>query len=469
MKSRIYIVIMGLLGIALGMQAQSIDGVSVSDVSTQRNGKFIDVGMNLDFSNLNVESNRAVLITPRLVNGNDSVDLKSIGIYGRRRYYHYVRNGESMLTGKDELSYRSTQKPNNMSYQTTVDYKDWMDGAELRLQRTDYGCCNSILAEQASTIGQYIGDIKPELVYVKPQAIGEKSYSLEGSAYIDFVVNKTDINPSYRRNLVELGKIRATIDSVNSDRDITITQVWLKGYASPEGSYSHNASLAKGRTEALRNYIQQLYHFKQGIITAASEPEDWAGLRQYVEKSSIDNREAILQIIDSSEMPDAKEQKIRKSYPAQYKYLLDNCYPALRHTDYRIAYNIRTYSDIDEIKRVFASQPQKLSLNEFYLVAQTYEPGSTEFTNVFDTAVRLFPNDETANLNAANAAMSRDDLSSAQRYLQKAGSTAEAEYARGVYYVRTRDYSSARTHLEKASQQGITQANKVLEKISLIK
>jgi hypothetical protein len=37
-----------------------------------------------------------------------------------------------------------------------------------------------------------------------------------------------------------------------------------------------------------------------------------------------------------------------------------------------------------------------------YLVAQTYEPGSPEFNEVFDIAVRLFPDDETANLNAAS-------------------------------------------------------------------
>ena len=65
------------------------------------------------------------------------------------------------------------------------------------------------------------------------------------------------------------------------------------------------------------------------------------------------------------------------------------------------------------------TQPQKLSLNEFYLVAQTYEPGSVEFNDVFETAVRMYPNDEIANLNAANSAMQRKDVENAKRYLQK--------------------------------------------------
>mgnify|MGYP000703662735 FL=1 len=75
------------------------------------------------------------------------------------------------------------------------------------------------------------------------------------------------------------------------------------------------------------------------------------------------------------------------------------------------------------------TQPQKLSLNEFYLVAQTYEPGSVEFNDVFETAVRMYPNDEIANLNAANSAMQRKDVENAKRYLQKGGDSPEALYA----------------------------------------
>ena len=55
-------------------------------------------------------------------------------------------------------------------------------------------------------------------------------------------------------------------------------------------------------------------------------------------------------------------------------------------------------------------RPQNLSLNEMYLVANTYSNGSREFINVFETAVRLFPEDDVAKLNAAIAALSRGDV-----------------------------------------------------------
>ncbi|WP_368731862.1 hypothetical protein, partial [Bacillus pumilus] len=80
-----------------------------------------------------------------------------------------------------------------------------------------------------------------------------------------FPVDQTVIYPEYRRNTTELAKIQATIDSVRGDGDVTITRVWLKGFASPESPYSHNRDLAIGRTAALKDYIQKLYRFDSGI------------------------------------------------------------------------------------------------------------------------------------------------------------------------------------------------------------
>ena len=461
--------IIALLGMCTMAEAQTgrqtiVDGVSVGDLKMERNGGYMVVDMTLDLKDLDVDGNRAVLLTPRLVNGKDSLDLQSVGIYGRRRYYFYVRNGESMLA-EDEQSFKASEKPEDIAYHYIAPYADWMNGAKLSLHRSDYGCCSTLLAEQDGELGHHVEAFFPELVYVRPQAETVKSRSLEGSAFIDFPVDKTVIYPDYRRNTAELGKIQATIDSVRNDRDVTITQVWLKGYASPESPYTHNTELAIGRTEALKKYIQQLYKFGEGIIVTDYEPEDWVGLRRYVEQTNLDHRTEILALIDSDMDPDAKEAKIKRSYPEEYRFLLQNCYPALRHTDYRIAYVIRSYSDVEEIKRLMRTQPQKLSLNEFYLAAQEYEPGTDEFTEVFETAVRMFPDDTVANLNAANVAMRRGDNTGAARYLERAGDSPEAVYARGSLAVRTKDYETARKYLNEAKTLGLEQAGITLEEL----
>lgn len=470
MKRTIFILatLLGMTGMSEAVAQDTKDilpGVSVENFNMNRNGKYLTVTMDIDLSELDVNSNRAVLLTPRLANGTDSLDLPSIGIYGHRRYYYYIRNGISTISGKTEKSFKASDKPGQLEYDNHTPYEEWMDGATLKFHRSDWGCCQEILAEYEGLLGRHREAFFPELVFVQPKAEIMKSRSLSGSAYIDFPVDRTVIYPDYRRNTVELGKIQATIDSVRNDRDVTIMSVWLKGFASPESPYKHNTELAIGRTAALKKHIGQLYHFADSIIRTDYEPEDWEGLRRYVEQSNINHRKEILSLIDSDMEPDAKEAKIKRTYPKEYRFMLQHFYPALRHTDYRIDYNIRTFSDVEEIKRIMAEQPQKLSQNEFYLVAGKYEPGTDEFTDVFETAVRMFPNDEVANLNAANAAIRRDDFAAARRYLNKAGDSAEAVYARGALAVREKDYDTAHRYLETARDMGLEKAAATLKEL----
>lgn len=469
---KIFYILTALSGMGMTMAAQEdvhtvVDGVSISDLKMERSGSYMIVDMLIDMQSLDVNSNRAILLTPQIVNGGDSINLPSVGVYGRRRYYYYVRNGESMLSDKDETSFKAKDKPADIAYHKIMEYADWMDGAQLLLYRRDYGCCNTLLAEQSGRLGEHTEAFFPELVFVQPKAEIEKTRSLSGSAYIDFPVNEMIIYPDYHDNTAELGKIEQTIDSVRTDRDVTITSVWLKGYASPESPYRHNADLAIGRTSALKTYVGRLFHFADSIIATDYEPENWEGLRQYVEKSNIDHRREIIDIIDSDMDPDAKEAKIKSTYPEEYRFLLKYCYPYLRRTDYRIEYNIRSYNDVDEIKRMLAEKPGNLNQNELYLVAGTYQPGSEEFTDVFETAVRLFPDDETANLNAANAAIRRDDFAAAERYIARAGNSPEAVYARGALEIRRKDYKTARKFIEKARDMGLGQAAATLSEMDM--
>lgn len=204
-------------------------------------------------------------------------------------------------------------------------------------------------------------------------------------------------------------KIRSTIDSIRSDADTRILSVLGQRLRFARRPYANNARLAKGRTEMLRRYVQGLYDFPDTLLVASYEPEDWAGLERFVENSELENRTGILGIIRSGLEPDAKDWKIKVSYPADYAFLLKEVYPGLRHSDYAVTYEVRAYTDVEDIWRVMKSTPQKLSLQEFYLAAQQMEPGSDRYDEIFETAVRMFPADATANLNAANIAMGKKD------------------------------------------------------------
>jgi len=457
---RYMMILMTLIGMIPMVHAQGVDGAKVDRSGMKRSGDYMAVNMNIDLTALKVESKRVVLLTPVIMNGDNQVELPSVGIYGRNRYYYYVRNGESTLTGRTELSYRASEKPASVEIEEVVPYQAWMDGSQLVLRRQDYGCCGSILGEQTGSYAGYSEPVvyEPMFVYVRPQAETVKSRSLSGSAYIDFPVNQTVIRPDYRQNQLELNKIQGTINSVKDDVDMTITAIAIKGYASPEGSYAANERLAKGRTESLKNYVQDLYHFDSSIMKIDYEAEDWAGLKAYVEKSALEHKAEILSIIDGDLTPDKKDQTIKQRFPADYRILLTECYPSLRHSDYEVDYVIRSYTTADEIKRIFRESPQKLSLQEFYQLAQEYESGSYAFNEVYETAVRMYPEDAHANLNAANAAMGKGDLDAAANYLNKAGNMPESVYARGVHAALTRNYPAALQLFKQAQSQGVSQA-----------
>lgn len=458
---------------ALAVQSTTADagevcGLEISDISLSRSGSAMNVKMNMNLGDLRVKRNQAAIYIPVLVNGEDSLELNPVGVYGAARYMQYIRKANTAIWGPKETSFKYSKRPEVYSFNQTVTYQDWMNGAQLKINRRDFGCCNKLIDLcDAPVSGWSEISYTPECVFQTAQTVTVKTREITGRAYVDFPVNQTVIYPDYRRNEIELGTIIATIDSVKNDPDITIDALSIKGFASPEGPYDNNVRLAKGRTEALKTYVQQLYKFPEGFIQTSYEPEDWEGLRQWVEASNIDNKEGILAIIDSDLAPDPKNTKIQTTYPVQYKFLLDNVYPALRHSDYRIQYTIRQFVDVAEIAEVIKRAPQKLSLNEMYLLADSLEPGSPEYNEVYEIAVRMYPMDETANLNAANVAMQRGNMEDAGKYLAKAGNSPEAIYARGIFAANNGDYETAMEYFRAAapSLPKAAEALRVLEQV----
>lgn len=451
--------------IAAGDKPNSDLDVLVTNIELKGNDLVID--MNLDFGDVNLQRNKEVIYTPYVTNGNDSIFMTPFSVSGHNRYIWALRNGQLtpvLFKGwggnRGEISEQSV--PQGYGYQfksqgngyenytltESTPYINWMEVSTFGMKTEGIGCsdCPNSAWTEVNDLA-YI-DFRPavfesDVIFVTPVAETVKTRELSGRAYVDFKVNKTDILPDYRNNRVELAKITATIDSVKNDKDITVTSIEISGTASPEGSYENNVRLAKGRTEALTEYVQNLYKFPAGFIKTSYEPVDWAGLKEWLQNNLIENREAILDIVDGSLEPYARNQKIKTTYPKQYAYLLENVYPSLRHSDYVIEYNIRNYANVDEIIEVMTTAPSKLSLNELFIVANSQPEGSDLYNESFEIAVKMYPEDESANLNAATAAIMRGDTVSAQRYLNKAGKSEEAEFMRGEYEAQHGDKTKA--------------------------
>lgn len=450
--------------------SQEIKNVNIKDYTLEltENG-YLNLDIDVDLSQLKLKTTQVVVLTPAIINSSDTLMMKSIGVYGRNRRIYYLRNEEDKPTGVNDVNLSESETAEMIRYNASVPFLNWMDGCKVELIRTDFGCCgDSALVSRDELVDRFpLEPYYPELIYLRPEREVVKTREICGSAFIDFPVSQTFIEPSYRNNVIELAKITGTIDSVKLDSDITIKSIFIKGFASPESPYDNNTRLAKGRTEALKEYVEGLYHFGKDFIKTDFEPEDWAGLEKYVMESSLPHKNEILEAIRSDREPDKKEWVIKSTWKDDYRFLLENCYPALRHSDYKIEYEIKSYSTPTEIEAVLLTAPQNLSLEEFFILAQTYEPGSEEFNELFETAVRMYPDDAVANLNAANSAILKRDYRAALRYLEKAGQTPEAIYTRGVLEVYMEDNDAARPYLIEAKKLGIPQAEDVLKEISV--
>lgn len=442
--------------------------ISVVDLSVSRHGDKLFVSMDLDVSSARLGRDREVYVTPFLRGGDNSQALPSVILAGRSRYYHHLRNDESV-----ERLYRGG-KQDKIEYRAVLPYERWMGSAVLEASTGSCACLGKSLSESVVPLRELRlerrepAPFKPLYAYVRPRAERKVSV-IEGSAYVDFRVNKVDIDPEYRRNPEELGKILSTIESVSSDSDCRIMSVSVTGYASPEGTYANNARLASGRTEALRDYVLSRLSIPDSLFTTSFVPEDWEGLERYVASSSLEDKEGILEIIRGGLAPDPKEWKIKSTYPLDYASLLRDVYPGLRHSDYSVRYEVRPYTDVEEIRRLVRTRPQNLSLNEMYLAAETLEPGSEEYDDMFETAVRMFPDDPVANVNAASSALRRGDLERASVYLSKAGDSPEAVYSRGLLAAFRKDYSTAERLLDEAGRFGVTQAGDALSQLAEIR
>lgn len=477
MKNRIVCKGLALLLVGLSFAAFAEARVSrggdvdMRAVRMANNDGVMNVSMGLDLIGLELKGNQAVVLTPVIVNGENSLELPAVSVYGRTRWYQHVRSGRRPLGGEDALVVSYSKRPHLLEYSQDVPYQEWMDGARVELRRADYGCCGKAVAESTTANNPAGSNAKvteksyqPVFHYVKPAVEQSKVREASATAYVVYQSGRTDIQYALSSNRAELAKITSLIDSVRNDADITVSQITFKGYASPEGAYRSNEQLAKGRVEALRNYIRGLYNFSSDLVSVSYEPEDWAGLREQIVGSSLTYKAELLYIIDDPTLsPDAKELRIRERYPDDYRYIFANFYPSLRRSDCRIVYTVRSYDDVETIRVVMDTAPQKLSLNEMYMLAETYERGSEAYGEVFETAARLYPGDETANLNAANVAMSRGDLRLAERYLSKAGNGGEAVYARALLAGLNGDVDGAESLLRQASAMGVSGVNAAIQ------
>ena len=338
-KGYVHILLLSLLyaAFASAQNPLSLDSVRLTqDSGVVQLSADIGIGKKLPRGNVYV-------ITPRLMNGNDSIDFPQIVSFGRNAYYHDARQ-ETVTEDIRPDAYRIRQKngPRTEHYARSVAYQPWMEGAHLKLVVSEGTPCN-LKSHELSVAVQYRKPENKTAAAVGRRDSVEKKITntVSGQAKIQFIVNRTEYRPDKWNNRFELEKMRKSYEDMLRNPDVRITEYKIKGYASPEGPYLNNVRLAKGRTARLRDFMLNDWGVPKDIFKSEYQPEDWEGFRKYMvaHHDEFPDADEIIRLIDKEDTDlDHKLTVIKKRHPESYRRILRDCFPALRRTDYDISY-----------------------------------------------------------------------------------------------------------------------------------
>lgn len=395
---------------------QMLADMSISNVNIEHEGDMLYLTMRLELDETHIKGCEARVYTPILYHGTRAIELTSVGLFGREHYFVDSRQKVRVESIPDEWRLRRRDLPAVITYYAEVPYQQWMNGSTLRVEATLYGCGDKMVALGEVIVAEYREWIfNPVYVDAKPVI---NSTNNVASAYIDFPLMDAVIDPTFGNNAALISNISKFFSSCDCNSDCDMTTINITGYASPDGEYSENGELAQQRAEALRDYIVENYGVNEKIISLSSVSEDWESVIKWLEASSLKDGQAIIDIIKGDMTPDEKDHAISTHYPAEYKQMLNECYPPLRRATYVADYN---------------SHCENL-----------------------DAAAK--------SINAANEAMRRGDMASAKKYLQSAGSSSLADYARALYAIHIGNLKEGMTLLNKV-KSSVPQAAQLLKEL----
>ena len=374
----------------------------------QRQGNEVVVRMNLDLSGVKMKQQHTAELVPVLVSkdGTQEQAFPSIVVNGKIRNRALKR--EEALTGNPRYTNvnttirRKNGEPQAVDYQATAPFEKWMYDGRLEVREAVTGCAECDEGGETSTVDplvlpRFIPNYVTALREPAPEPV--KRRDEVRSARLQYRQDSYTTDPKFKDNANVLSEVQASIDAVKENKDLTITGIYVTGYASPEGTVAYNLKLSERRAKTFTDYVKkQNPNLDASLWHVDWKGEDWAGLREEVQKHPrLLKIDEVLAIIDGCEGDqDACEEKIKALVPPTiYQRLLNEMYGPLRRNDYRIEYNVRNFN-LEEARQLIRTNPKLLSQNEMYQVAGSYPKDSKEYREAMEIAARTYPDDPVA-------------------------------------------------------------------------
>lgn len=442
------------------------------DYSDSRVARSVDGrDLNIEFAIkpvVKLKTQEVVCISPRYISadGKESIELEQVCISGKRRYKvikrrKALRNQKPGQAGFGEVHSVKELKDAPMVFKSTFPFKSWMADGHIIVEEVSYGCaeCGVSLNEgMALEAGiPFFGAKDYVYDFIEPEKVLVKCYKDSFDCKVTFPVAQYGLRETFADNSQELAKLGQFVSESLKIKGAELKSVYIKGYASPEGDFDYNRSLAQRRTKTLSDYIANRYPaLKKAVVySAEGVGEDWEGLKAAVSGSNLANKDEILFIIEHNQNDMERESAIRELDNGRiYHILLKEFYPKLRRTTFSLSFDVRPY-ELEELSGVFETTPECLSQYEMYLLAELYASRSEKPFSVYKRAYEQFPGDIVATLNYANALLKYgNDPDGALQVLDAVKEDSRSLFPMAIAYSLKGEWKRAESLLKEAAKYG---------------
>ena len=406
------------------------------------------VSLRLHFilEDIRVPSSRSLILEPRLQADGHSLTLPAVVVSGRRRARYDTRaltvDPNIDIPGQDYYSRIVRPKKGKryeIPYTVKVPYTSWMRNAGLSLRQISRDCCrgrvltDEVLTADLALVPPCVKEVtgrseqaamaynryNKEIRFLIPDDPSAGLRTETVIAYLDYRQGGVRIDPDFGKNPEELAYTDSLFHRLHEAGISRFHQVMVTGYASPEGAYQHNETLARLRAEEFRAYVSRRYLPDGCPVICNSVAEDWEELRRMVAVSGKPYSKAVCFIIDNYGIFEGRENYLMQlEYGRVYRELLRDFFPYLRRVELRLTYEPVPVGDA-EAARLLYSHPEMLSLTDMYRVARYYPAATEQHREVYVNAAETYPESIVAQINAAAASLLLGDADTARRYLDR--------------------------------------------------
>ncbi|MBM71365.1 MAG: hypothetical protein CL847_01080 [Crocinitomicaceae bacterium] len=308
--------------------------------------------------------------------------------------------------------------------------------------------------------------------------------------YNSSVVKSSELRTDEWASMKELFTLAATADSV------ALSRVTIDAYASPEGEISLNKDLATDRANSAHRSLQrELRRVKinsgDDFANLVSHGEDWEGFKELMKASDISDKDLIIRVLEMYADKNKREEEIR-NIAKTYSEIEDRILPSLRRSMIALDYTVEGYTD-EELIDLSMSAPETLTVEELLYSATLFDSVNDKYTiyascaevhaddlrghnnsgvclmemgrrnqakKAFNKANSLDANNKAVLNNLGAIARQEGKIDDAEALLNKAGSSSETSYNKGLVAINLGNYGSAISNMS-----GYTSVNLALAKL----